>query len=96
MIPWEAMAVNMESNIRPCCRFKVKDSVAPEDYEEAFKQLRIDMLNGKKDPRCKKCWQEEEAGIPSMRTRANSFHGLEFKKDILTEKFRKLTHIEFR
>lgn len=94
MIPWEAMAVNMENKIRPCCRFKVKHSVAPKDYEEAFKQLRIDMLNGKKDPRCKKCWQEEAAGVPSMRTRANSFHGLEFKKDILTENFRKVTHIE--
>ena len=67
MIPWEAMAVNMENKIRPCCRFKVKHSVAPKDYEEAFKQLRIDMLNGKKDPRCKKCWQEEAAGVPSMR-----------------------------
>ena len=64
MIPWEAMAVNMENKIRPCCRFKVKHSVAPKDYEEAFKQLRIDMLNGKKDPRCKKCWQEEAAGGP--------------------------------
>lgn len=94
MIPWEGMAVNMESNIRPCCRFKVKHSVPPEEYEEAFKQLRIDMLNGKKDPRCKKCWQEEAAGVPSMRTRANSFHGLEFKRDILTENFRKVTHIE--
>lgn len=94
MIPWEAMAVNMESNIRPCCRFQNKHSVAPEDYQDAFKQLRIDMLNGKKDPRCKKCWQEEAAGIPSMRTRANSFHGLDFKKNILTENFRKVTHIE--
>ena len=94
MIPWEAMAVNMESNIRPCCRFNNKFAVPPEDYEESFKQLRIDMLNGKKDPRCTKCWEEEDAGVPSMRTRANIFHGLKFKKQHLTENSRKLTHIE--
>ena len=65
MMPWEAMAVNMESNIRPCCRFNNKHSVSPEEYKESFKQLRIDMLNGKKDPRCTKCWEEEDSGVPS-------------------------------
>tara|TARA_R110000787_G_scaffold6310_4_gene22278 strand:- start:17110 stop:18342 length:1233 start_codon:yes stop_codon:yes gene_type:complete len=94
MIPWEGMAVTMRNEIRPCCRFPGKAAVAPELYEEAFKGLRQNMLAGVRDERCRKCWEEEDAGIPSMRTRANIFHGYEFKKDILTEKPRKLTHIE--
>ena len=94
MIPWEGMAVTMRNTIRPCCRFPTSSAVPFEDYEQAFTQLRKDMLAGKKDPRCAKCWEEEKVGQPSMRTRANSFHGLEFKKDILKETSRKLTHIE--
>ena len=94
MIPWEGMAVTMRNQIRPCCRFPTASAVDPKQYEEAFKQLRIDMLAGKKDPRCAKCWEEEDNDVPSMRTRANAFHGLEFKKPHLKEDFRKLTHIE--
>ena len=78
MIPWEGMAVTMRNTIRPCCRFPTSSAVPFEDYEQAFTQLRKDMLAGKKDPRCAKCWEEEKVGQPSMRTRANSFHGLEF------------------
>lgn len=94
MMPWEALTVTMENTLRPCCRITGKDSVPPEQYKDAFKQMRIDMLNGKKDPRCRRCWDEEDAGVPSMRTRANDYHGLEFKRDILTENFRKAVHIE--
>lgn len=95
MLPWESFTITMRNTVRPCCRFGTTDAVPVEDYEDAFKQLRIDMLNGKKDDRCRKCWEEEESGKPSMRTFANDFHGLEFKKDHLTSKFRKPTHIEF-
>ena len=56
MIPWEGMAVTMRNTIRPCCRFPTSSAVPFEDYEQAFTQLRKDMLAGKKDPRCAKCW----------------------------------------
>jgi len=95
MLPWESFTVAMNNDYRPCCRFRQSEAVPFEKYDEAFKQLRRDMLDGKKDPRCAKCWEEEAAGQPSMRTHANMFHGLDFKKDILTDKFRKPVHIEF-
>jgi len=94
MLPWESFTVTMNNNWRPCCRFQTTEGVLAEDYDEAFKQLRRDMLDGKKDPRCRKCWEEEACGQPSMRTHANEFHGLEFKKEWLTENFRKPVHIE--
>ena len=82
MLPWESFTVTMKNTIRPCCRFPTQEAVDMENYEDAFKNLREDMLAGKKDPRC------------SKRTSANEFHGLEFKKEHLTSDFRKLTHIE--
>jgi len=94
MLPWESFTVTMKNTIRPCCRFPTQEAVDMENYEDAFRQLREDMLAGKKDPRCSKCFEEEASGNPSMRTAANEFHGLEFKKDVLTANFRKLTHIE--
>jgi len=94
MLPWESFTVTMKNTIRPCCRFPTQEAVNMSNYEDAFRKLRMDMLNGKKDPRCAKCFEEEAAGHPSMRTAANDFHGLEFKKEDLTADFRKLTHIE--
>jgi MoaA/NifB/PqqE/SkfB family radical SAM enzyme len=94
MLPWESFTVTMKNTIRPCCRFPTQEAVDMENYEDAFKNLREDMLAGKKDPRCSKCFEEEASGNPSMRTSANEFHGLEFKKEHLTSDFRKLTHIE--
>jgi MoaA/NifB/PqqE/SkfB family radical SAM enzyme len=94
MLPWESFTVTMKNTIRPCCRFPTQEAVDMSDYENAFRQLREDMLAGKVDSRCSKCFEEEAAGNPSMRTAANEFHGLEFKKEYLTSDFRKLTHIE--
>ena len=94
MLPWESFTVTMKNTIRPCCRFPTQEAVDMSNYEDAFRQLREDMLAGKKDPRCSKCFEEEAAGNPSMRTAANEFHGLKYKKDDLTSDFRKLTHIE--
>lgn len=94
MLPWESFTVTMKNTIRPCCRFPTQEAVEMENYQHAFRQLREDMLAGKKDPRCAKCWEEEASGNPSMRTAANQFHGLDYKKDYLTPDFRKLTHIE--
>lgn len=95
MLPWESFTVAMNNDFRPCCRFKQSEAVPFENYDEAFRQLRQDMLDGKKDPRCRKCWEEEASGRPSMRTAANEFHDLESKKELLTDKFMKPVHIEF-
>ena len=94
MLPWESFTVTMKNTIRPCCRFPTQEAVGMQDYENAFRQLREDMLAGKQDQRCSKCFEEEASGNPSMRTAANEFHGFDFKKEHLTSDFRKLTHIE--
>lgn len=94
MLPWESFTVTMKNTIRPCCRFPTQEAVDMENYQDAFRQLREDMLAGKKDPRCSKCFEEEAGGMPSMRTAANEFHDLESKKQWLTPKFRKLQHLE--
>lgn len=95
MLPWESFTVTMNNGFRPCCRFAKAQAVPFDQYDEAYADLRRDMLEGKKDPRFRKCWEEEATGRDSMRTHANRFHGLEFKKEYLTEKFRKPVFIEF-
>ena len=95
MLPWESFTVTMSNGFRPCCRFKTDQAVPFEKYDEEFATLRRNMLNGKKDPRCHKCWEEEAVPKDSMRTYANRIHDLESKREHLTEKFRKPVFIEF-
>ena len=94
MLPWQSFTVTMNNTIRPCCRFSTKEAVEISDYENAFRQLREDMLAGKKDSRCNKCYQEDDSGIPSMRTAANEFHAMEDRYSKLTPDFRNLEHLE--
>lgn len=94
MLPWQSFTVTMKNTLRPCCRFPTHAAVDMADYEDAFRQLRIDMLAGKKDPRCSKCYEEELGGQPSMRTAANEFHAMEDRYNKLTPDFNKLEHIE--
>ena len=94
MLPWQSFTVTMKNTIRPCCRFPTQTGVDMHDYEDAFRQLRTDMLAGKKDSRCSKCYEEESSGMPSMRTAANEFHAMEDRYNKLTPDFRNLEHIE--
>lgn len=94
MLPWVSFTVTMNDTIRPCCRFSMSSGWTLDDHPDAFEQIRKDMLDGKKIPQCKKCYEEEKVNVPSMRMRANEFHNLEDRLPNLDLNFKQLEHIE--
>ena len=85
LYPFTHFQLDPDGRARPCCKYKVGDADWQADVpklpsvnieqlwnQEEFKNLRADFLNNKKPAGCKACWNEEAAGIPSMRlTREN-------------------------
>jgi MoaA/NifB/PqqE/SkfB family radical SAM enzyme len=80
LYPFTHFQLDPDGRARPCCKYKVGDADWQADVpklpnvnieqlwnQEEFKNLRADFLNNKKPSGCKACWNEEAAGIPSMR-----------------------------
>ena len=96
MLAWNHMTVSMKNTTRPCCRFTVgnddeeivEDATKP--FEDKYRWLRKNMLEGKKTKECSLCYAE---GNESMRWAANNIH-FKLEKAELTEDFDKLRSIE--
>lgn len=76
MHPWVGFTYTMKNTIRPCCRFPTNSEFSSQDREEAFKDIRIKMLNGEQIPECKKCYEEEKSGLYSERNYINNAIGM--------------------
>ena len=77
--------------IRPCCKwrpqvddeeFKVTVFSPLREYQEAehIKKAKEQMLSGARPAQCVRCWDEEDAGIPSKRLLDYERHGEELNK----------------
>ena len=55
--------------------WNVKGPISEQWRSDAIKGLRQNFLDNKKDPRCQRCWKEEEAGHESLRLRLREFRG---------------------
>jgi sulfatase maturation enzyme AslB (radical SAM superfamily) len=74
--------------------WNVKGPISEQWRSDAIKQLRQNFLDNKKDPSCRRCWKEEEAGHESLRLRLREFRGSAntgkvFEKYIETKKYEK-------
>jgi len=99
MLAWNHMAVSMKNQARPCCRFQIgpdegRDEEIVEDanqpFDDKYRWLRKNMLEGKKSKECSLCYAE---GNESMRWAANNVH-FNLEQAELTEDFDKLRSIE--
>ncbi len=96
MLAWNHMAVSMKNVARPCCRFTVgndedhieEDAMKP--FDDKYRWLRKNMLEGKKSKECSLCYSE---GNESMRWAANNVH-FNLENVTLTEDFDRLRSIE--
>tara|TARA_B100001248_G_scaffold261430_1_gene252610 strand:+ start:20537 stop:21787 length:1251 start_codon:yes stop_codon:yes gene_type:complete len=77
-----------DGSIVPCCRYKDDGQVYPKSFDKGYKKIwetiRNKSLNGKKIKGCWRCYQDEEAGIKSMRESAidtNSEISYDYNKD---------------
>jgi organic radical activating enzyme/transcription elongation factor Elf1 len=74
MGPWVHVHTSPTGNAGPCCI--AKGSTGSSLYQDLgdlvntpeMKQLRVDMLNGVKNPICETCHQHEEMNVPSARS----------------------------
>lgn len=83
ILPWMHLATNSSGTYRVCCNstpgenfitdnegvpFKIYKNSPEEIWNTTvYKNLRKDLLNGKKPKMCTRCWREEATGIKSAR-----------------------------
>lgn len=80
LYPFTHFQLDPDGRARPCCKYKVGDPTWQADVpklpdvnigdlwnQEEFKNLRAQFLKNERPSGCKACWDEEAAGIPSMR-----------------------------
>ena len=79
LYPFTHMNIDPDGRARACCKYKVGEAwddtvpkipdVSIEELwdQQEFQDLRDQFLRNEKPSGCKACWDEEAAGIPSMR-----------------------------
>jgi MoaA/NifB/PqqE/SkfB family radical SAM enzyme len=80
LYPFTHFQLDPDGRARPCCKYKVGDPTWQKDVpklpdvnieqlweQEEFQKLRGQFLKNERPSGCKACWDEEAAGIPSMR-----------------------------
>jgi len=80
LFPFSNIVLNPSGSVSPCCKYnlnKVDTEIDVETlhdktikelfYQPAMEKIRNDFLNGVEPEACKACWDEESAGITSLR-----------------------------
>ena len=80
LYPFTHFQLDPDGRARPCCKYKVGDPTWQQDVpklpevdigdlweQPEFQNLRDQFLRNERPSGCKACWDEEAAGIPSMR-----------------------------
>ena len=91
ILPWMHIATNSTGNLRVCCNavpwksyiwkekdkpYKIyKDDIKEAWHSDSYKNIRQQMLDGKRPEICERCFREEDAGIKSARQSANEQWG---------------------
>lgn len=92
MYPWLHLNVTPKGDIYPCCSNDYTQpfgSTKETSLKEAFncdkmKELRLDMLNDRKNPICDFCYKHEEAGPYSFRNYSKEHFGKYFDETVPT------------
>ena len=77
MIPWTSIMIDPSSIVKPCCYSSEilgdcsKNSLEQIWNSDTIKQLRKNMLSGKKSDSCKSCYINEELGQDTLRKSIN-------------------------
>lgn len=59
------LMVDFKGLVSPCCNYQLDVPIA--DYDAAIEDARNEMLAGHKVAGCKRCWDDEEQGLESLR-----------------------------
>ena len=82
VLPWEELYIDPTSEVFLCCNapkenifVDAKNGYTDVLNKQAFRNVRLNMLAGKKTINCKKCYTLEEYGTESLRMRSNKLVG---------------------
>jgi len=73
--PWAGLDISPQGDIKPCCKYAVTVGKNLKEYanSEHLKKLKDDILHNKNPEGCKRCWDDESAGLPSKRILDNQY-----------------------
>ena len=73
--PWVGLDISPQGEFKPCCKYRDVLGTSFEEYDAspALAELRADFQAGRKNAACARCWQDEDAGLPSKRTLDNEY-----------------------
>ncbi len=88
VLPWTHILINSSGNVRPCCAANgasdnlghLSEQTLKEIWNgEEMRQLRLDMLEGRKNSKCQLCHHMDSQGLFSLRKESNKlfseYHG---------------------
>ncbi|MDX6768437.1 MAG: twitch domain-containing radical SAM protein [Elusimicrobiota bacterium] len=75
-LPWTAASILPGGELVPCCFAQpvpgfgdLREATMEQAWNApALRALRLDMLRGRENPACARCYRREQAGLPSLRT----------------------------
>ncbi len=79
VLPWIHIATKTYGNVTPCCvgeplKENLNETVFSEVWNSlSLRDMRVGMLKGQKLDVCRRCYDEEKAGIASHRVRSNGY-----------------------
>ncbi len=67
--PWVGIDISPQGEFKPCCKYKNVIATSLSEYTNSneLALLKEQFLAGKKPEACKRCWDDEDAGLPSKR-----------------------------
>jgi MoaA/NifB/PqqE/SkfB family radical SAM enzyme len=67
--PWVGLDISPQGEIKPCCKYQNYIDTSLSEYltNKEVHQLKEEFLEGKRPAGCKRCWDDEDAGLPSKR-----------------------------
>jgi sulfatase maturation enzyme AslB (radical SAM superfamily) len=76
ILPWVGMNVHLDGGLAPCCMQEHVNITHKFDQWETWRdqglhELKTDLVQGKRNPRCDRCWRLEDQGVDSYRQRWN-------------------------
>lgn len=67
--PWVGLDISPQKEFKPCCKYahSIADNLT--DYQNSLElaDLKEQFLNGQRPIGCKRCWDDEDSGMPSKR-----------------------------
>lgn len=68
-LPWVGLNITTQGEYSPCCKYSLPVAKNLDDYlnSDHLKKLKHDFDSGQQPDGCRRCWDEEAAGLQSLR-----------------------------